>query len=140
MIHVKVEGAQRTLLPVGKRRKACNCRQNCPELDGNTCGMEIYSTGTCGGAVSQRGERQPLGLTKHPHALIGMFFPGGGASLRFQNVISHFFYCLISPSTQNGSSMKAEEKLCILLTAVSLTATGTWDIAGAQQSNDGIKY
>lgn len=35
--------------------------------------------------------------------------------------------------------MKVEEKLIMLFTAVSLAATGPWDIAGAQYLNDGIE-
>ena len=35
--------------------------------------------------------------------------------------------------------MKAEEKLLTLFTAVSLAATRTWNIVGAQYSNDGSK-
>lgn len=95
------------------------------------------------GCEPERGKAVPgsLGpaLTKHPHALLCISFPGGGASLCFKNMTSHIFYSLFFPSTQNGSSVKAEEKLLTLFTAVSLAATGTWDIVGDQYLIDRIK-
>lgn len=43
MLHVKVEVAQRTLLPVGKRKvRLIFLDRVAPELVGNTCDIEIF--------------------------------------------------------------------------------------------------
>ena len=49
------------------------------------------------------------------------------------------FLLSVFPSSWGGSFMKAEEKLLILFTAVSIAATRTWDVVGVQYLNDGIE-
>lgn len=58
-------------------------------------------------------------LIEHPHALLFMSFSGGEDALCFKNMF--FVYVLGSVSSaQNGKFMKAEEKLLIFFTFVSL--------------------